>query len=85
VSTVLSAGMFFLSHTLALHRPKNGAAATNANDTAKAMRIHISFLPGRTTSPTGSKNQTGPLPTTSRPGFDHLQLQYANYRSPEPS
>jgi hypothetical protein len=70
VSTVLSVGTFFLSHTLALHRPKNGAATTNANDTAKAMRIYISFLPGGSFS-TGSKPPHQLLTTTSQHGIHH--------------
>jgi hypothetical protein len=33
------AGMFFLNHTFARHRPKNGATATIANAIPKATRI----------------------------------------------
>jgi hypothetical protein len=46
LSTVLSAGIFFFSHTFARHRPKNGATATIANAIPKATRICSPLLGG---------------------------------------
>lgn len=38
------AGVFFFNHTIALHRPKNGAMAISANASANAIRIQSPLL-----------------------------------------
>jgi hypothetical protein len=43
--TVRSAGMCCFNHTLALHRPINGAMAIMLNAIPIAIRINVSFLP----------------------------------------
>ena len=43
--TACSCGICFFNHTLALHRPMNGATAIIPNATPNAICINISFLP----------------------------------------
>jgi hypothetical protein len=43
--TTCSCGVFFFSHTLALQRPTNGAAAIIPKAVPKAICINISFFP----------------------------------------
>src|SRR5436309_8390352 len=84
-ATEVFAGMFFLSHTFARHRPKNGAAATIAKATPNTIRIrHLLILSGFFAPPRyGALHGELRTPCTA-PTFFQLSAPCTNLDIPHP-